>query len=66
MSVPTHNGTYRDGKFGLWIDAELDKGFSERCPAFGNEVLCREGGERSDQGSNFNVLGVEVWGVGLL
>jgi hypothetical protein len=55
----------RDGKFGLWMDADLEKGFSARCPAFANEVLCESENSDPERGSKFEVLGVEVWGVGL-
>ena len=46
-----------DGHYGLWLDDTLDNGISETCPTFGNEPL-------SDEGKNFDVLGVEVWYVG--
>lgn len=46
-----------DGHYGLWLDANLFKGVSETCPTFGNEPL-------SEEGSKFDVLGVELWYVG--
>ena len=46
-----------DGHYGLWLDANLNKGVSDSCPTFGNEAL-------SDDGSKFDVLGVEVWYIG--
>lgn len=46
-----------DGHYGLWLDANLNKGVSETCPTFGNERL-------SDEGVKFDVLGVELWYVG--
>lgn len=46
-----------DGHYGLWLDDNLNKGVSDSCPTFGNEAL-------SDDGSKFDVLGVEVWYVG--
>ncbi|PKI83749.1 oxidation resistance protein 1 [Malassezia vespertilionis] len=29
-----------DGRYGLWLDAALERGLSARCPAFNNHVLC--------------------------
>ncbi len=46
-----------DGKYGLWLDDVFEKGISASCPTFGNEPL-------SDDGTKFDVLGVEVWGIG--
>lgn len=46
-----------DGRYGLWLDSDLENGISETCPTFGNEPL-------SDDGKKFDVLGVEVWYVG--
>ena len=46
-----------DGHYGLWLDQNLGKGVSDACPTFGNEAL-------SDDGSKFEVLGVEVWYIG--
>lgn len=46
-----------DGHYGLWFDHNLNKGVSDTCPTFGNEPL-------SDEGSKFDVLGVEVWYIG--
>lgn len=46
-----------DGHYGLWLDNALSKGVSQTCPTFGNEDL-------SDEGSKFDVLGVEVWYIG--
>lgn len=46
-----------DGHYGLWLDHNLAKGVSDTCPTFGNEPL-------SEEGSKFDVLGVEVWYVG--
>ena len=46
-----------DGHYGLWIDSSLEKGVSAHCQTFGNEPL-------SDEGTKFDVLGVEVWYVG--
>ncbi|KAI9707231.1 MAG: oxidation resistance protein 1 [Candelina mexicana] len=46
-----------DGHYGLWLDDVFEKGISSSCPTFGNEPL-------SDEGTKFDVLGVEVWHVG--
>ena len=46
-----------DGHYGLWLDQKLSNGVSDTCPTFGNEPL-------SDEGSKFDVLGVEVWYIG--
>ena len=46
-----------DGHYGLWLDDNLSKGVSATCPTFGNEAL-------SDEGTKWDVLGVEVWYVG--
>ena len=46
-----------DGHYGLWIDGYLNKGVSQTCPTYGNEPL-------SDDGTKFDILGVEVWYIG--
>ncbi|CAI6339100.1 unnamed protein product [Periconia digitata] len=46
-----------DGHYGLWLDDNLEQGVSSTCPTFGNEPL-------SDEGSKFEVLGVELWYIG--
>ncbi|GAD97173.1 hypothetical protein PVAR5_5844 [Paecilomyces variotii No. 5] len=46
-----------DGHFGLWLDGNVEKGVSAACQTFGNEPL-------SDDGTKFDILGVEVWYVG--
>ncbi|KAF1808921.1 TLD-domain-containing protein, partial [Eremomyces bilateralis CBS 781.70] len=46
-----------DGHYGLWLDDNLEKGVSSSCPTFGNEAL-------SDEGTKFDVLGVEIWFMG--
>jgi len=61
-----------DGKYGLWLDANFDKGVSATCPAFNNEVLCASqgGGSSINIGLNgaeegrFEVQAVECWAVG--
>ena len=47
----------RDGHYGLWLDSSLEKGVSSHSQTFGNESL-------SEEGSKFDILGVEVWYVG--
>ncbi|CAO3651848.1 unnamed protein product [Cunninghamella blakesleeana] len=44
-----------DGKFGLWLNSDLDKGYSTCCPTFDNEPLV-------DQ-HEFNCIELEVWGL---
>lgn len=46
-----------DGHYGLWLDDTFEHGISSSCPTFGNEPL-------SEEGTKFDVLGVEVWYVG--
>ncbi|KAK3346246.1 oxidation resistance protein 1 [Lasiosphaeria hispida] len=46
-----------DGKYGLWLNDNLEKGISSTCQTFGNERL-------SDVGEKFGILGVEVWVIG--
>ncbi|KAI9619223.1 hypothetical protein H4Q26_011904 [Puccinia striiformis f. sp. tritici PST-130] len=51
-----------DGKFGLWIDSNLDKGASSNCPAFNNEILCDN---LSNRDGTFEVIGLECWTVSI-
>lgn len=46
-----------DGRYGLWLDAVLERGVSSPCLTFGNEGL-------SEEGPKFEVVGVEVWCLG--
>ncbi|PGH11710.1 hypothetical protein AJ79_04733 [Helicocarpus griseus UAMH5409] len=46
-----------DGHYGLWLDDSFETGVSSPCPTFGNEPL-------SDEGTKFDVLGVELWYIG--
>ncbi|KAF8424027.1 oxidation resistance protein 1 [Tirmania nivea] len=46
-----------NGKFGLWLDSNLEKGVSSPCATFGNEPL-------SEEGEKFEIMGVEVWSIG--
>ncbi|KAH8926239.1 TLD-domain-containing protein [Atractiella rhizophila] len=52
-----------DGKFGLWVDSNFDKGFTATCPCFNNEVLCAVGSEAPSQ-SSFDILQMELWNIG--
>ncbi|RAR07314.1 oxidation resistance protein 1 [Stemphylium lycopersici] len=47
-----------DGHYGLWLDDNLENGVSDTCPTFGNEPL-------SDDGKKFEVMGVELWYIGV-
>ena len=51
------NSLYSDGHYGLWLDSSLEKGVSAPSQTFGNEPL-------SDEGTKFDIVGVEVWYVG--
>ncbi|KAK4511811.1 uncharacterized protein ATC70_003810 [Mucor velutinosus] len=44
-----------DGKFGLWLNSELEKGHSSTCPTFDNEVLALQ--------PEFQCMEMEVWGL---
>lgn len=53
-----------DGKYGLWLDAHLEKGVSARCPCFANEPLTSEWHESATTGAQegrFDVVGFEAW-----
>lgn len=57
-----------NGTFGLWMDANFEKGFSTHCPTFVNEPLCsdrcvKEGVDGRREG-RFEVQAVECWAVG--
>jgi hypothetical protein len=57
-----------DGHYGLWLGRNLSEGVSATCPTFGNEPLSEEDGVGSGKGAGkgrFEVLGVEVWGIGV-
>ncbi|KAI5286970.1 oxidation resistance protein 1, partial [Ascosphaera acerosa] len=41
-----------DGHYGLWVDDGCERGISSPSLTFGNEVL-------SDEGSKFDILGLE-------
>ncbi|GAA5904397.1 Oxr1p [Sporobolomyces salmoneus] len=65
-------GGGNDGKFGLWIDERLERGWTGKCETFGNEPLTgasrngsgqgREGEE--EDGGKFELVGLECWAVG--
>ena len=44
-----------DGKFGLWLDSELNRGQSNTVSTFQNDVLSRE--------VDFQIIGLELWAV---
>jgi hypothetical protein len=44
-----------DGKFGLWLNSEFDKGYSNTCPTFANESLALE--------PEFQCMEMEIWGL---
>ncbi|GAN04229.1 TLD-domain-containing protein [Mucor ambiguus] len=44
-----------DGKFGLWLNSELEKGYSSTCPTFDNEILALQ--------PEFQCMEMEVWGL---
>ncbi|KAI8382372.1 TLDc domain-containing protein [Blakeslea trispora] len=43
-----------EGVFGLWINSELEKGYSQTCPTFDNEMLSPH--------PEFECVELEVWG----
>ncbi|EIW75007.1 TLD-domain-containing protein [Coniophora puteana RWD-64-598 SS2] len=52
-----------DGHYGLYIDSSLLEGSTAPCPTFGNEALCMRGSRRGVSVA-YDVVGLEVWGVG--
>lgn len=56
-----------DGKYGLWLDGQLEKGVSTRCPAFDNDVLCdgRDHVSDSDAEGHFECITLEIWACGI-
>ncbi|KAI7873362.1 TLD-domain-containing protein [Mucor mucedo] len=46
-----------DGKFGLWLNSELEKGYSTTCPTFDNECLTFK--------PEFECMEMEIWGFSL-
>ena len=42
-----------NGKFGIWIDADLNQGRTQPCPTFDNDPLTREG--------DFTIQALECW-----
>ncbi|KAK7032495.1 oxidation resistance protein 1 [Paramarasmius palmivorus] len=54
-----------DGVWGMYVDGALEEGSSAKCVTFNNEVLCdRASGRRRGKEVLFDVVGLEVWGVG--
>lgn len=47
----------RNGKFGLWLNSNLEKGYSDTCPTFDNESLSPK--------PEFNCIEMEIWGFSL-
>ncbi|KAG0178429.1 oxidation resistance protein 1 [Apophysomyces sp. BC1034] len=43
-----------DGKFGLWLNSDLERGHSEKCPTFDNEALSPQ--------PEFACMELEIWG----
>ncbi|KAI8376370.1 TLD-domain-containing protein [Radiomyces spectabilis] len=43
-----------EGKFGLWVNEDLEKGYSEPCPTFNNERLSPQ--------PEFECIELELWG----
>ncbi|KAI8987751.1 TLD-domain-containing protein [Mycotypha africana] len=43
-----------EGVFGLWINSELEKGYSQTCPTFDNEQLSKN--------PEFECVELEIWG----
>jgi len=52
-----------EGKYGLYLDANLIDGSSARCPTFDNAVLCAAPGYDENKTASFECVGVECWGV---
>lgn len=44
----------RDGKFGLWLHSDLERGHTDECPTFDNEPLASS--------RKFDCVELEVWG----
>ncbi|KAI9482686.1 MAG: TLD-domain-containing protein [Benjaminiella poitrasii] len=44
-----------DGTFGLWLNSELEKGYSNTCPTYNNEILSIK--------PEFQCLELEAWGL---
>ncbi|KAI9347502.1 TLDc domain-containing protein, partial [Pilaira anomala] len=43
-----------NGTFGLWLNSELEKGYSNACPTFDNECLSTK--------PDFECMEMEIWG----
>lgn len=44
-----------EGRFGLWLNSDLEKGYSTTCPTFDNECLASK--------PQFQCMELEVWGL---
>jgi hypothetical protein len=44
----------RDGKFGLWLHSDLERGHTDQCPTFDNEPLASS--------RKFECVELEIWG----
>lgn len=90
--TPTYRNTYfqhssissgiclgggQDGKFGIWIDERLERGWTGQCETFGNKPLTEtttttttNGGEgeeeeeEEEEKGKFELVGLEAWAVG--
>lgn len=49
--------SYSNGNFGLWLNSELEKGYSNTCPTFDNECLSRK--------PEFECMEMEIWGFSM-
>ena len=66
-------GGGNDGKFGIWIDERLERGWTGESETFGNRPLTEMGdglsfGEEDEEDGEdrgkFEVVGLEAWAVG--
>ncbi|CAM0142749.1 unnamed protein product [Umbelopsis sp. WA50703] len=46
-----------DGKFGLWLHSDLERGHTDECPTFDNELLASS--------RKFDCVELEIWGFKL-
>ncbi|KAF8462510.1 TLD-domain-containing protein [Gautieria morchelliformis] len=52
-----------EGKYGLYLDANLIDGSSARCPTFDNPILCATARADGNKTVPFECVGIESWGV---
>lgn len=50
--------------YGIWVDSGLLDGSSARSVTFGNDVLCSAGRPGAGGEVDFELVGLEVWGIG--